>query len=408
MTAEVDRRRAFRESLRSIVRTALTNARELYWRHADIIGLATLLAFAIVVAAMAFLRPLFNWDMLAYIAATVRGGLTSAVDLHAYAYSSVREAVPSWAFDAMTAENAYRVHQFADPEAFVSMLGMYEMKWLYIALLKWFSPFLGPFHAAYFINCIALGILVVALGAWLKSTRLLGYAPLVVMLLFALDFGRFAGSQQPDALANALVIAALLAYDRQRNFLGSALMLLAVLTRPDQIATAGVLMACAWYLRDRAMPVFVGTFVAGLGAWFLIGQTTHGVGWWSHFWFSTYKIQDTMVGFHPDFSPVVYILSLGLNIYRSLFETTWLAAYGVALAVAGYLYFNVRIEQSRREVLLLAALLSVPAKFAVFPLADARIYFAQLAVFFLLALATQTETLRSQHGAAAASRAIEA
>lgn len=404
MTAEVDRRRAFRDSLRSVVKTTLSNARTLYWRHADIIGIATLLAFAVVVAAMAFFRPLFNWDMLAYIAASVRGSLTSAVDLHAYAYSVVKEAVPSWAFEAMTAENAYRARQFADPEAFVSMLGMYEMKWLYISLMKWIAPFVGPFHAAYLINCIALAILVVALGAWLKATRLLGYAPLVVMLLFALDFGRFAGSQQPDALANALVIASLLAYDRQRNVLGSALMLLAVLTRPDQIATAGVLMACAWYLRDRATPVFAATFLAGLAAWFLIGQTTHGVGWWSHFWFSTYQIQNTMAGFHPDFSPLVYILSLGLNIYRSLFETTWLAAYGVALAIAGYLYFNVRIEQSRREVLLLAALLSVPAKFAVFPLADARIYFAPLAVFFLLALAAHAETVRSRHGLAASSR----
>lgn len=407
MTVEIDRPRAFRDSLRAVVRTALTNARTLYWRYAEVVGIATLLIFAIAVAAMAFFRPLFNWDMLAYIAVTVRGSLTSAVDIHTYAYSVVKEAVPPWAFDAMIGENAYRVHQFADPEAFVSMLGMYEMKWLYIALLKWFSPFFGPFHAAYLINCIALTILVTALGAWLKATKLLGYAPLVVMLLFALNFGRFAGSQQPDALANALVIAALLAYDRQRNFLGSALMLLAVLTRPDQIATAGVLMACAWYLRDRATWVFVGTFAAGLTAWFLIGQTTHSVGWWSHFWFTTYKIQDTMVGFHPDFSPLVYVFSLGINIYRSLFETTWLAAYGVALAVASYFYFNVRIEQSRREVLMLASLLSVAAKFAVFPLADARIYFAQLAIFFLLSLAVQAETLRSRHAPTASSRAVE-
>lgn len=380
-----------RRYVQKMIATILHNGRSDYWRHADIYSAIFLSGFFVMAVAMTFLRPVYNWDVLAYIGAMAKGNFSSAAELHAYAYGIVREAVPSEAFSALTETAGYRLRQFEDPAAFVSMLGMYEMKWLYIALMQWLAPYIGPFNATYVINVGALFILTLSTGLWLRSKRLSGYAPLAIGLFFVLQLPGFYATQQPDFLSNSLLIASLLAYERKRDLLGSGLMLLTILVRPDQIATAGVLMACAWFLRDGSWRIFAGTFIIGLLAWLLIGQNTEGVGYWSHFWFSTFKIQDTMVGFHPDFSPIVYLTAIGFNIYRSLFENTWLAAYAMGMGLLGYLYFRGAIRWTRQQVLLLTMLLAVAAKFAIFPLSDGRIYFAQLAVLFLVAFATALE-----------------
>lgn len=387
-TPDTERPRDLRGTALGTFAAVLQNLRTLYWRHADLISVLTLLGFVIVTVAITFVRPVYNWDVLAYLGATVKGSLSSAAEIQAYAYGIVRAAVPPEAFEVLTQSSSYGIRQFTDPDAFVSMIGMYEMKWLYISLMKGLTPFVGAYNSTYVINFAALLILTISTGLWLKATRLSGYAPLVVALFFVLQFSGFHATQQPDFLGNALLIASLLSYERKRNVQGSVLMLLTVLTRPDQIATAGVLMACSWLLRDRATPIFAATFFAGLFGWFLIGQATHGVPYWSHLWFTTYQSQDTLVGFHPEFSPLIYLVAIGFNLYRSLFENTWLAAYALGLAFAGHLYFSVPNTDRRRQVLLLGTLLAIAAKFVVFPLSDGRIYFAQLTVFFLIAFAT--------------------
>ncbi|RYE57797.1 MAG: hypothetical protein EOP20_06915 [Hyphomicrobiales bacterium] len=388
VTTDIERPRDLRGTLLGVSALILKNARDFYWRHADLFSILTLILFVLVTIAVTFVRPVYNWDMLAYLGATVKDGVLSNADIQAYAYGIVKAAVPPEAYVVLTESSSYGVVNATDPEAFVSMIGMYEMKWLYISLMKWLTPVVGAYNTTYAINFGALAILAVSTGLWLRATRITAYTPLVIALFFVLQFSGFHATQQPDFLGNSLLIASLLSYERKRNVEGSVLMLLTVLTRPDQVATAGVLMAVSWLLRDRATPIFALTFIAGLTAWFLIGQATHGVPYWTHVWFSTYQSQDSLVGFQPEFSPVIYAIAIGFNLYRSLFENTWLAAYMLGLAAAGYLYFNVPTSDRRRQVLLLGTLLAIAAKFTVFPLSDGRIYFAQLAVFFLVAFAT--------------------
>ena len=385
---ESGRHSDIRDSVRGMIASALDALRIHYWRHPDIASFVVLLLFVVMVIGFAQLRPIYNWDALAYLAASMRDSFDSASQIHNYAYSVLRDAAPPKEFAELTQADAYRVRQFTDPEAFVSMLGMYEVKWLYIWLMKALIPIVGPLGAPEAINNAALIILVGSIGLWLRSTRLSGYAPLVVGLLFLLQFQGFSGTQQPDFLANAFMVASLLSYERGRNLLGSALMILTVLTRPDQVATAGVIMACAWFLRDRNTLAFAVTFLVAVAAYLLISRSVHAAGWWPHFWFSTYQIQETMQGFTPDFSIKVYVTAVAQNLYRSLFQNTWLAAYGMALAWAGWIYWRAAISDRRLQVLLVAMLLAIPAKFMVFPLHDGRIYFAPLLVFFMLAFAS--------------------
>lgn len=376
-----------RDGVRKLILKTLIVLGATYWRHANLASIFVLAGFTAIMLALAQFHPVYNWDSLAYLAAAARDRIDEAAQLHSYAYAALRDAVPAKDFIELTQADAYRIRQFTDPNAFVSMLGMYEVKWLYVQLMRWLVPIFGPLGAADAINGAALVIMNVSVCLWLRSTRLSVYAPLVVPLLFMLQFQGFAVTQQPDFLANSLLIAALLCYDRERDLLGSAFLLITVLVRPDQAALAGVLMACAWFLRDRNTLLFALTFITCVAAWMLTSRSVHSVGWWPHFWFSTYQIQNDMTDFKPDFSAKVYLYAIALNLYRSFFQNTWLAAYVIALAWGGFIYFRPSSQRVRRQVLLLAMLLAIAAKFVIFPLHDGRIYFTPLFVFFLIGVA---------------------
>ncbi|MBO0140103.1 hypothetical protein JZX87_02835 [Agrobacterium sp. Ap1] len=396
MGGQVGSKADLRDTARGGIRTLFSAINAIYWRYAGLISIFVLAGFAAVMVGLWHFRPIYNWDTLAYLATTAldrMGG--DAAQIHAYAYSTVRDAVPAADFAVLTQVDPYRIRQFVDPNAFLSMVGMYEVKWLYVLLLKGLVPIFGPLAAFDVINGGALVILVVSIGLWLRSTQLSGYAPLVIGLLFLLQFQGFAVTQQPDFLGNSLLVAALLGYDRKRNLLGSVLLVAAVLVRPDQVAVAGVVMACAWFLRDRNALVFAVTFAFCLAIYIVISRSLHPTGWWPHFWFSTYQIQEDMTGFEPAFSLAVYFKAIALNIYRSLFLNTWLAAYVLALGCGGYLYFREVLTDRRRQVLLLAMLLAIAAKFTIFPLHDGRIYFSPLFVFFLIVFAGSQDRTRS-------------
>lgn len=388
MGEETGSRTDLRDGLRHIIRIVLSALGAIYWRYAGFFSIVVLGGFAAMMVALWHFRPIYNWDTLAYLASTVMGRMgEDAAQIHAYAYSTVRDAVPATAFAELTQTDPFRIRQFTDPNAFLSMLGMYEVKWLYVLVLKGLIPIFGPMAAFDVINGAALVVLVVSIGLWLRSTKLSGYAPLVIGLLFLLQFQGFAVTQQPDFLGNSLLVAALLSYDRKKDMLGSVLLFVSVLVRPDQVAVAGVVMACVWFLRDRNVPVLAITFALCLVAYIVISQSLHPTGWWPHFWFSTYQIQEDMTGFEPAFSVIVYLKAIGVNIYRSLFQNTWLGAYIVAIGFGAVFYFRCALASRRRQALMLAMLLAIAAKFVIFPLHDGRIYFSPLFVFFLLAFA---------------------
>ncbi|KJS21034.1 MAG: hypothetical protein VR78_00645 [Hoeflea sp. BRH_c9] len=387
MILKTIRQGRFREELLRGLAAAFSGCRSLYVRHQQIIGIAVLFGFAIGFMGISWLRPVYNWDLLAYIGVSAKAWSGSAAEIHAYAYDAMRAHVPADAFVELTQGDAYRLRQYSDPDAFVSMLPMYEVKWLYVAMLTWLIPFAGPLGASFLINCLAMAILTGSLLLWLRATNLLGYAPVVVMLLFLLQFQSFGVTQQPDFITNAVVVAGLLCLERARIWPATLLLFLAVLLRPDQAAILGVLFFCAWLLRDRAMAALLATFLAAVVALAVFSRLIPGVGWWPHVWFSTYHMQDSMAGFHPAFSLKVYLTAFGYNLYRSIAENSWLSAYGLLVVISAYFYWAAPLSTLRRRVVLLAMLLAVPAKFVVFPLHDGRIYFSLLLVASLIALA---------------------
>ena len=79
---------------------------------------------------------------------------TSAGELHAFAFDTVREATKAGQFTVLTEDRDYRIRQYADPAAFATMLGFYKVKWLYIEAIRQMSAFTDPLTAIRLISAM--------------------------------------------------------------------------------------------------------------------------------------------------------------------------------------------------------------------------------------------------------------
>lgn len=370
----VEGRAGLRGSLLTLAGFILAVAGRFWTRNSVVLGALTLWLFIGAVLAIGWLRPVHTWDMIAYLASAWDGRYATPAELHAQVWDAIRQGVDPAHFSALSAGDAYRERQFTDPAALHSMLGMYEVKWLYVQLVALIEPLWGPLRAGFVINVGAAVGFTVVMTWWLRAVGKLFLAPLVVGLLMIAGFPNLAIAETPDLLTLALVLAGFLVLERGKLALGSVFLLLAVLVRPDSAAVCGVLMAVAWLWRDPRSARLVILFVLSVGAYVFVSRQGNHPGWWPHLWFSTYQMQDTMEGFSPAFSIKVYIIAFAWNLVRSVFENTWLGLYILALGgwacahAAGFRLNN------RHVVLVAAAFIAIAAKYVLFPLHDGRTY----------------------------------
>lgn len=388
---ELEVKRGFdpRAPFRALVNGLMALAVWLFTRAGGLIGALSILALMAIMLGIDYLRPVHNWDTLAYLGVAARDfmGVVDPIAIHSFTYDTVREAIAPEQFAILTDNDVYRERMLADPAAFNSMLGMYDVKWLYTSLLAALFPLFG-YQAGFIINCGAALLMSMAIIGWLQANRMLNFGLAVAAILMVAGLPGFGMVDIPDFLALALLTSAVLAYDRDRLLVGSVALVLAVLTRPDAAIYAALLLAVAWYFADaRATKWALGTFIAVVGAYFFVKSGSTHPGWWPHVWFSTYKMQNDMTDFNPDFSIVVYATGFAWNLVRSMLEKTWLAAYIIALGGWAWMHFSGLKLAERRHVLVAALLTAIAVKFVIFPLHDGRVHWVFLFPALLLLLA---------------------
>lgn len=385
-----------RALVQAILAAVLNGLGRFYFRHGALIGALSLLGLVAAVMAIGWLRPVHAWDMIAYLGAVWRDRFPDAAELHSHVYEAVRQAVTPPEYLTLAEGDTYRLRQSTDPLAFESMIGMYAVKWLYVKLLGLLVPILGAAKAGYAINIGSAVAFTGVLLWWLRAVGMLNLGPAVVALLLVAGFPALAMAETPDLMTSALMLAAFLLIDRGKAIAGIAMLVLGVLTRPDEAAAAGVLMAFFWLMRDRLTPMLAAGFAASVAAYAL---ATHGAGhpgWWPHLWFSTYQIQDTMEFFHPPFSLRVYATAFAWNLIRAAFENSWLGLYLAGLILWAVLHAGGLRFSDRRIALIGAAFTAIAAKFVLFPLHDGRTVFPLLLPALVLLLASARDASRAR------------
>lgn len=351
--------------------------------QAAVLGFLLLAVFSLCVFAIGYFIPKADWDILAYVASAYQEPGMSAFEVHRHAYETVRHAVSEGDFLMLTEDRQYRIRQYADPDAFMSMLGFYKVKWLYIQSISWLSVFTDPMNALRLISSLsgaAIGGLSIA---WLWRYRALHLAPLALSVMMLAGVGYITRVGAPDALSAALFVAGMFAFMRKREMSTAILLFLAFLARPDHIAFFGVLFVVSIFLRSFSWGALA-AFVVSAIAYVPITQAAGHPGWWVQMWFTHVEYVGTLEGFHPAFSIAMYFQMLARAVVRSLIEHHWAAVMIIGCAIWWQMIQH-HVAMARREtVVLTATVLAILAKFIVFPTHETRFYAAYLVVFGLI------------------------
>ncbi|MEO1703277.1 MAG: hypothetical protein AAFR71_14615 [Pseudomonadota bacterium] len=371
-------------SLRALVRALVAFAFKLICRVWDvvapIVAALSIVGFLAVMLMIDWLRPIHNWDTLAYLGVVARDwlGMADPQAIHAYAYDTVRAAVSPEAYAELIQMDDYRLRQFNDPAAFNSMLGMYDVKWGYVALLALLGPLVGAYEAGFVINALAATILATSLIWWFTKNELLPLAFVAPALMMISNVVGFGTADIPDFLAFALIVSGVLLLDQKHELAGLLSLCLAVLVRPDTIAFLGVLMAMTWFFADRFFVKTAIAFGVSLLVYLVIKNAGTHPGWWVHVWFSTYRYEHTLEGFDPGFSVIVYVTGFVWNLVRGALENEWLGIIALIAMGWGLMQRSGLLMSTRRTTLMAALLMGAVAKYVVFPIHDTRFYIALL------------------------------
>jgi hypothetical protein len=375
----------------TVVRTA--SRRSLLDRIAALFMALTVAA----IAAYGTLKPDYNWDMVAYIATALENRIADPVALHAETWAEIDAGASEDEQFKLKQSNPYNLHQWENPADFQSQLSMYRVKVGYVALLRLLEPATGLINASLLLSILpAVGFGLLCLW-WLQREDALQGAFILVPVLLIADYSRMTSAVTPDMVLALVSIAALYSLLRGRDMVAGLLLFGSVFIRPDNIILIFALLIAAVLFGWKKLPMLV-TFVASLAACMLISKLGDHPGWWAHFYFSCVQIQNSMTGFHPDFSLIAFAKGYARGVIVSLQNNDWPAL--LALLVAAWALLNKygRIGTGRENALAFALAIGALGKFASFPLPDDRFYFvfiAGLAVVLIAAWKPRFEAGKS-------------
>lgn len=338
----------------------------------------------LLIAAYTVVRPDYNWDMVAYVATALEDETPDAVSLHAETWREIEAAnPPSARLYEIQQGNPYNLHQWQNPQDFQSQLSMYRVKVGYIWLMQALAPLTGLVDAAIFLNVLPLLAIGAVAFLWLREEDAMQAALLLGPALLVADLFHMATAITPDMLLAAVSLLAIYMLARGRDLAAGALLFVSVFIRPDNVVFVFALLVTAVLFGWRLMPMLL-TFVASMAACVLIQKLNGHPGWWAHFYFSCVEIQNSMAGFHPDFSVTAFVQGYVRGAVIAVADNDWPAV--LALLVCGWALLNRvgRIPAGRGNALMFAMVIGTLGKFASFPLPDDRFYFVTIAGMVML------------------------
>ena len=164
------------------------------WRGWRIVSTLAFVLFFAFLAFSATTRGAWDWDMIPYTMAVLRGGEADIAALHAKTWALIKDHVPARAFAELSSLGVIRQTMHANPAALASQLPLFESKFGYIVLLKAVSLVTDPVSAMRAVSLAsALGILLILFGecwsiegiaslVWVPLVGLFGLSSLATML----------------------------------------------------------------------------------------------------------------------------------------------------------------------------------------------------------------------------------
>ena len=347
------------------------------------LGVFAMVAVVLMLAAVTWLRPGYNWDMLPYIAVALEDRIDDPVRLHAEAWAEIEKGATEGDLKKLRYDQGYQQHQWENPVDFATQLSMYRVKLGYIAAMRALAPFTGLDKAAILLSIVPSLVFGAFCLYWLKRENALQGALVLAPALGLADYLHMTTLVSPDMITALLLVAAVYFLTRSRDALACLLLYAAIFFRPDSLILIFALLITAFVFGWRKAP-FVVTFVAAFLTAMVIAKAGGHPGWWAHFYFSCIETQNSMAGFKPPFSLAVMLKGYVNGAMNALSGNHWIELLAACLLGWRLLATTGRGTGPRFNALMFALAIAVAGKFASFPLPEDRYYFALVAGMILL------------------------
>ena len=352
----------------------------------DQLSAVFVVAVVVLISAYTWVRPDYNWDMVAYIATALESQTSDPVELHAETWKEIKKGASEANLYHLQYSNPYNRHQWENPVDFQSQLSMYRVKVAYISLMKALAPVTGLDKAAILLSIlpsIAFGALCLV---WLKRENAMQGALILMPILVMADYLHMTTAVTPDMLSALMLLCAIYLLTRRRDLAACLLLFVSVFFRPDSLILILALLIAAVVFGWRKLPLLV-TFVAAFAACVAISKYGGHPGWWAHFYFSCVQIQKSMANFRPDFSLLDFARGYVRGMMIALLDNHWPALMVLLAAAWALLYRAGKTGGGRENALMFALMIGTLGKFASFPLPDDRFYFVFMAGMAILLVA---------------------
>lgn len=243
---------------------------------------------AILYAANFAQRPLYNWDMVAYVAVALINSGQPADTAYRATYEAIGRSVPPAIVERL--KDTRNEHLIAaDETRFAALLPFFTVKPAYPALIAVLHGMgVDLVAASVAVSAASYALICFLLYVWISR-----WVPVVVgvalaALLFLSPFlTPIAQLSSPDALSALVVLAALfLAVERGYFSLGAALLVVSIAIRPENILYCGVVLSYLVLSRQIALGKFLAFCGASVGLYLFLTGRTNNYGWKTLFYFA--------------------------------------------------------------------------------------------------------------------------
>jgi hypothetical protein len=253
-------------------------------------GLANVMAscFLIFIAVLLVRHPRYdNWDAFAYVAVALRDAGMPADQIHGATFKIMQDFLPPAYWDLLTGHGSvdaeFRQAVATNASAFMEQLPFYSVKPVYPALMaaSWeagagmIASAMAIGSAAYF----GFGVLVyVWFRRWMQPVIAFAIMALMMLNPYLVAVGRTISPDMLSALAIALTAFVIIEH-RRLALVSAAILLLAILIRPENIIYAGLFLVYMGYRGDIRLS-WVVMLLVGVAAIYLIEtQASGNYGW---------------------------------------------------------------------------------------------------------------------------------
>ena len=207
--------------------------------------------FSIVVFQYTLSKPLYNFDMIAYVGSVKNFETDNKQAIHDFAYTEISRSIDSESFNRLTTSSKYRQIVYEDAESFSQILPWYQIRPMYTGLLYvLYKAGINIVFASHLISAVAvlLGVWIFYLSfrRYIASTLWLAI-PFFILLTGTTEVARFSS---PDGLAFLWVSLLTFLFLNHSKFL-IWLLPLSILVRTDLIFLVALFLAYLFWASSK-------------------------------------------------------------------------------------------------------------------------------------------------------------